>query len=151
MYAEGPELELWSVCGACFSGDHKAHTETDNGKRCTCVGCCSSERDRQIAARAHPASGGVASAFMAPEPPEASDNGSKTVALEPFMNVLAGLPLAFGVERIGVPDADGNVNPQVTLRLEHATGSQMFPMSPAEATELANRLFRASTGLHVAR
>ena len=80
-----------------------------------------------------------------------TQDDAKRVTLEPFMNVLAGLPLAFGVERIGVPDQNGEAQPQVTVRLETAVGGFLFTMSPAEATELANRLFRASTGLHVAR
>ena len=147
--AEGPELEMWAVCGACFQGDHDNHRSTENDRRCACVECCARIREAEIAARLAPSA--VASAPMAePLEPKPSDD-AKRVTLEPMMNVLAGLPLAFGVERIGVPDENGEIQPQVTLRLEHATGGNMFPMSPAEATELANRLYRASTGLHIAR
>lgn len=145
-----PELEMYAVCGPCFQGDHDHHTEIHDGKRCTCVTCCHSQREREIAARFAPVA--VASEPVTAEPPEAKPaDDAKRVTLEPMMNVLAGLPLAFGVERIGVPDENGAPQPQVTLRMECAVGGFMFPMSPAEATELANRLFRASTGLHVAR
>lgn len=151
VYVRDPEMEFRSVCGACFSGDHQAHVATDGDRRCTCLPCCSKARDAEIADRAanHP-SAVVASAPM-PDTfsPDPESNG-KPATLEPFMNVLVGTPIAFGVERVGAQDPEGKTVPVVTLRIEHSTGSQVFSFPPDMASELAHRILRESTGLHIA-
>ena len=95
--AEGPELEMWAVCGACFQGDHDNHRSTENDRRCACVECCARIREAEIAARLAPSA--VASPFMDEPKGDQPVEGVTRVGLEPFMNVVvgtdgSGLPLS---------------------------------------------------------
>jgi hypothetical protein len=77
-------------------------------------------------------------------------DGTQRTTLEPFMNVMLGLPMAFGVERVMGQDDQGKAVPAVALRIEHSTGSQIFPFPLEMATAMAHQLLREATGLHVA-